>query len=405
MSRGALIIIAGLVAVLIIGGGLFFFMREKHSQTEIQVEKSQLSPVLKKADNARPPKNLAPPFAKEPKKSQNSEEENSMASEDYESIMNRFFRGNPVAKFQNAANSSTHEYNQWSKTRHQELESVKMNLEQELAAIHGIETGIEDMDRRLKENPRLKDTDSVDRYNALVLERNALVEKHKKLVTAFKKKERVFNDSVARFNLDQDLRKKVTEGVIQRAEAEADAYKRFMENGEDLSFYKNINHEYAKLAQEKRRLGGRFEKKASLKKIAALKEELGSRAAKEHEKRENGLIIVPATLCGRERAYLIVDTGATICTITPDMVVALELSDSLGKEIEVTLAGGVTIKGSSLVIPSISVFGKEAKDIDAIVLKASEVGLDGIMGQSFLDRFHYRIDKKHTPVVILGQKQ
>ena len=35
------------------------------------------------------------------------------------------------------------------------------------------------------------------------------------------------------------------------------------------------------------------------------------------------------------------------------------------------------------------------------VLDAPEVGVDGLLGQSFLSRFSYRVDRDHDPKLIL----
>ena len=125
----------------------------------------------------------------------------------------------------------------------------------------------------------------------------------------------------------------------------------------------------------------------------SIRHELGKIAiSNSHD--ENGMILVPVTLCRRETSVYIVDTGARAVTVPPALVEALGLTDQIGEAVDVSLAGGLRISGPELIIPQLSVDGMEAENVRAVVLKEPMVGVDGLLGLSFLNRFSYRIEKK-----------
>ena len=107
---------------------------------------------------------------------------------------------------------------------------------------------------------------------------------------------------------------------------------------------------------------------------------------------------------GTVKGFFLVDTGATITTIHPAMIGALGLSENLGKEESYRLAGGIRKNAREVTIPSISVSGKSAVNVKAAVLNPSDIGIDGLLGHSFLNHFDYRIEKKEKPELILKKK-
>ncbi len=85
----------------------------------------------------------------------------------------------------------------------------------------------------------------------------------------------------------------------------------------------------------------------------------------------------------------------------PGMVDALGLSGKLGDEVELILAGGIKTKGREFVLPRVEVSGADERDIPAAAVKVSDVGIDGLLGQSFLKRFVYTIDESKEAKLIL----
>jgi clan AA aspartic protease (TIGR02281 family) len=116
------------------------------------------------------------------------------------------------------------------------------------------------------------------------------------------------------------------------------------------------------------------------------------------------LVIVEATVCGREKCFMVVDTGATSVTISPSLVKVLGLSDQLGKNVNATLADGTQTTGREVVIPQLSVVGMEVRGVNAVVLDEPGVGIDGLLGLSYLNHFDFHLDQQHPSKLILKPK-
>jgi clan AA aspartic protease (TIGR02281 family) len=87
------------------------------------------------------------------------------------------------------------------------------------------------------------------------------------------------------------------------------------------------------------------------------------------------------------------DTGATYVMISWDMAEKLELKPELSRErIETVTASGVE-KAPLVELPSVSVLGKEARNIKAIVHDLPPKSyVDGLLGLSFLRNFNLQIN-------------
>jgi clan AA aspartic protease (TIGR02281 family) len=101
--------------------------------------------------------------------------------------------------------------------------------------------------------------------------------------------------------------------------------------------------------------------------------------------------VVPVLVNNSARARFLVDTGASITAISP------ELSDHLGiapsrPPLVITLQtlGGET-KASVVVIGALRVGDVEAKDVSAVVHEMPD-GLDGILGNTFLARYSVTVN-------------
>ena len=149
-----------------------------------------------------------------------------------------------------------------------------------------------------------------------------------------------------------------------------------------------------------------------------MRRELGAWAISDHERRDYGLVVIEAALGGSEpgasepgadeqRAdepcYFIEDTGAMLTTEEPGLVAALGIP--LGEETEFSLAGGKKMKGREIVLPLVAVGNVTEKDVEGAAVKASEVGVDGLLGQTFLKRFVYAIDESRPGKLILRRRK
>jgi hypothetical protein len=325
--------------------------------------------------------------------------------EQFEDIMDYYFRKDPVEEANDAVNKMVKDYNQLIKEGQKNIEDKKIKLDERIVIIRKIETQISDLDKKLKKiNADVKNKKSIDEHNTLVKKRNGLVEKHKSHSGLYKEYETDVNTLVKHFNEKSEIRRKKIEKAKKAADDIVTQYHNWINDDGDLVFFNELNRNYALLHAEKRNSGKNFEKMSEIQKIQSIRKELGEYARKKHEAHENGLIVVKAILCGTEKAFFIVDTGASMVTVPLEIVEVLGLTDKLGEEVNLTLAGGIRTKGRKLIIPEISVFGKTARSVEAVALAPSEAGIDGLLGHTFLNCFNYRIDKTHDPKLILKNK-
>lgn len=100
---------------------------------------------------------------------------------------------------------------------------------------------------------------------------------------------------------------------------------------------------------------------------------------------------VRATVNSRERATLLVDTGATLCAVSPAIARRLDLAP-VGA-VDVRTANGL-VRAPLVRLRQLEVGDVRARDLDAVVHDAGPAPLDGILGLNFLNRFHYAVDPR-----------
>ena len=319
----------------------------------------------------------------------------------FEIIMEQYYRHPVIEKTRTSMNQLVDDYNRWIATNQTRLAVEQKKLKERADGIRQLETLISGSDNRLeRQRPDPSDGRAVETYNTLVAERNAQAKHHAQLAESFQRDQQSFKAVVDQFNREQTAGQERIEAAKREAAEQGKAYRNWFESKQDIVFFNSLNRFYAQLHQDRQPQLDTY-----LDRVRAVRRELGERFTREQAKDRAGLLVVKATLCRREECFLAVDTGANSVTISPALVAALGLSDRLGKEVEASLAGGVRIKGRELIIPQLSVLGQEARDVDAVVIDEPAVGLDGLLGLSFLSRFSYRIEKgERTKLVLKPQK-
>jgi hypothetical protein len=319
---------------------------------------------------------------------------------DYEKIMDRYFRGNPRESALALINSAVREHNGWLEAGKNDLDAQREKLTDELKQITPLEKQIDALDEKLTRIPDPTDEKAVKAYNAEMEKRTALANKYNNLVTEYQEHESTFNSSVARFNSEKEERKKKLDAQKAQTMEVIKAIDQWFKEKKDQAFFVDLNNIYGDLIQERNRTGS-FSMDEYIDRLRALRHELGTYATTKQNKEEYGFIIVPLTLGSNVECFYIVDTGASLVTITPELVKMLGLSENVGKEIEISLAGGIVARGREIVIPLMSVLGKTAQDVPAVVLQSSLVGADGLLGRSFLKKFIVCIDDANQPKLML----
>ena len=324
---------------------------------------------------------------------------------EFEGIVDRYYRRGPMADVEASVNRLVDEYNAWNEKTVTEFNAQQKQLKGQLQELRRIEAAIAEANRRIS---RLKgnrgDAASVKAYNQAVAERNELARKYESLRTRYRAGMAANRSQSDRIDRETEARKRRVDAAKRDAERAFKAYREWVKAGKDRPFWTELNELYGRLHERKRQPGETARVEVQLWKLKALRTELAAFAAKRRAKDENNLIVVPAKL-GSEPCLMAVDTGATSMTISPAIVEAMGLSDRLGEEVRMRLVGGIEIKLRKLTIPRMSVFGNEARDVAAVVLEEPDVGIDGLLGLSFLNRFNYRIDKAGDPKLTLKPRE
>lgn len=112
---------------------------------------------------------------------------------------------------------------------------------------------------------------------------------------------------------------------------------------------------------------------------------------------------VRATLDGTVSGLFLLDTGASLCVLTPAVARRLGLAPK-GQDhqqdhqqghqmIQLQTANGI-VTAPLVQLRSIDVGGNRTRDVMAVVHPAVPPPLDGVIGLSFLDHFTYSIDPR-----------
>jgi len=102
---------------------------------------------------------------------------------------------------------------------------------------------------------------------------------------------------------------------------------------------------------------------------------------------------VRATVNGTVSGLFLLDTGASLCVLTPSTARRVGLPPG-GPHIDLRTANGV-VRAPLVQLRSVEVGGNRARDVGAIVHTAVAPPLDGIIGLSYLNRFtSYSIDPR-----------
>jgi len=108
---------------------------------------------------------------------------------------------------------------------------------------------------------------------------------------------------------------------------------------------------------------------------------------------ERNQIVVTARLNGTVDARLLVDTGATIVSISETLAKQLRLPLLEDQAIELTVADGSKREGKSVILDSVEVLGMKVGSVAAVAVPSPPgPGLDGLLGMSYLMEFGVQID-------------
>jgi clan AA aspartic protease (TIGR02281 family) len=117
-------------------------------------------------------------------------------------------------------------------------------------------------------------------------------------------------------------------------------------------------------------------------------------------KRAGGVWWVEVTLNDSRTTWFMIDTGATWCTVSPELADSLDMRPGAdAPTANLQTANGRT-SGPLVLIPSIRVGDVEAKNVPAVVLASADLRHVGILGNSFLSRYVVTLDSENSVLTL-----
>lgn len=107
-----------------------------------------------------------------------------------------------------------------------------------------------------------------------------------------------------------------------------------------------------------------------------------------------GVLIVATLLNQKRRAYMMVDSGAAYCCITPDLarLLGYDLHRPMARR-PIASVQGVEAELPSFRLQSLQVEGVIVQALEALVVTFSpQLWIDGVLGVNFLERFRSTFD-------------
>jgi len=313
----------------------------------------------------------------------------------YEQLMDRYFRQNPVTTAQNAYKSAVDKFNALVQAITARENQRKSEIDQKGKALEKLAKQIEKYDAQLAEKSN----------NRFIDQRNALVGRHNHQLKQLENEITQFNEWVKQTNQNIDAEKATLDKMNTALELEIKHCSDWLRLNKDSEFWVDLNRTFLSLHRKRRAGNNSLLLNEQIQKIRNLRKELGTYAINQAKSQENGLVIISGIICRKEEFHFIVDTGANYVSLTPEMVEVLGLKERLGEVTDLRLAAGKTAWGQKIVYPYISVLGMEERDVPGIAIPENKVGIDGLLGRSFLKWFVVCFDYEQGPKIQLTPKK
>ena len=314
-----------------------------------------------------------------------------------EATVARHFRGEPLEAARARVVADIAAFNAETAASGRALAEEKAALDARLKPLREAEAKLAELDRRLAVLPAAtegRDSPAEVKHAALAKARKDLADRYNADRDALQPALDAYNAKVARTNEDLKARRVAVTGAQAQLNARIDAWAAFQKGGGDVAFYNGLGRLLADCSRAP----------AQAAKVRDLRRELIRWAMARASAQPFGPVLVEATV-GGEPVGLMVDTGAERTSLSPELITALGLDAKLGEEITFVLAGGPRVRGREVKLPPLTVAGITVDGVPAAVLQATEVGIDGLLGQSFLKGFVYTIDEGRAEKLILKARK
>lgn len=314
---------------------------------------------------------------------------------DLEKVMEHHFRGPRPDLAREKSNRDIEAFNARTKAVNAELAEARARMEKALAPGQEAYAGLQKLDAELKSAlPSGEDKEGTARYAARIEARNALARKVNDLNAAGQKAVEDYNAQALRSKAALDAERTRILAEQEAVNAKVADFEAFVKSGEDVTFFVRVNRLLADLKKS-----GRPEDAAALAKVRALRRELGAWALAGQAANPKGLVVVEAQV-GDEPCWLIVDSGATDTVLSQELAEAAG-SSAPGESVSLVVVGGLRLQGRQFRIPKLTVAGQTRTEVSASAVRPADVGIDGLLGQSFLKAFVYTIDERSPGKLLL----
>lgn len=309
--------------------------------------------------------------------------------------LTRFYRGERLDEAVERAKRRISTYNERARTLQSEADGKKLQVEHLAEIGRDLRRGLEALEKELQDLPPGLGT---HKRRQLLERRSAQVRKINEHAARLRPAVEAYESAVRRMHELLESEREQSSAAQKEVNARIAAFEAFTKAGEDIAFFAELNRMLAEVRNRQR--GGDASLEGILHRIRAYRRELAAWAMEGHARRPNGLVVVEARL-GDEPCWLIVDTGATDTILSEEMVDAIGCRASLGGTTSLSVIGGLRVNGSAFRIPELLVAGQVRKDVPAAAVRLPDVGIDGLLGQSFLKGFVYTIDERRSEKVSL----
>jgi predicted aspartyl protease len=317
-----------------------------------------------------------------------------------EGVMDSHYRGESLKDEQARIERLTRSFNREVERRNSADAEAHAGFESRSAALAERKRQIDAADKSLEQKPAPFDRDAVNAYNTRVQERNALADRYRELAQQLGTDVEARKAVEGRLDAELSARQAEVATAQRHCTERGERLKAFTESEEPMRFFCRLNRLLADIKSAARAV---HPQPPLLERVRSLRRELAAWATREEEMDASGHVVVPAMI-GDEPCWFIVDTGAHITTLNLEIVDALGLSGSLGEEVKIVGVGGSKVNGRRFEIPQLSVAGVSEAGILAAAVAPSSVGLDGLLGQTFLKRFVYTIDERRPEKLLLTRR-
>ena len=316
-----------------------------------------------------------------------------------QAVMDRFFRGESLEAGHKRVNAQVEAFNAQVAETTRQTDAARAQAEREIEPGRALGTRLEAMDKSLGSPPDPADRAGVRSYNARVDARNTLAGQYNEFQAKAKGAVDACNALTRRLDTALEASRTQVNAEQEALKARQDAFEAFRAADRDVAFFTQVNRFLADLRAADRAQGDP-ELPAALAKVRACRRELAAWAEARQAAQPNGLVLVRA-LVGDEACCFIVDTGAQQVCLPTELIGAVGLAGNLGAETTMILAGGQKVRGRSITLPMVAASGMAASDVAASAIPPSEVGIDGLLGQTFLKHFVYTIDERRQEKLVL----